>query len=86
MTCLLKRESLKAPWQPPKHHSDIEPNQAPLAPVSDLGIGDIARTQEGKKYPVMEASEEGSEVKVLDENNQAIELLTADLSLARKQN
>ena len=71
-------------WQPPKRHSDIEPNQAPLAPVSDLGIGDIASTQEGKEYPVMEVSEEGSEVNVLDENNQAIELLTADLLLVKK--
>jgi hypothetical protein len=66
-------------WQPPKRHSDIEPNQAPLAPVSDLGIGDIAPTQEGKEYRVMEVSENGSGVKVLDENNQAIELLAADL-------
>ena len=67
-------------WQPPKRNSDIEPNQAPLAPVSDLGIGDIAPTQEGKEYPMMEVSQDGSEVKVLDENNQAIQLLTADLS------
>jgi hypothetical protein len=28
-------------WQPQKRHSDIESNQAPLAPVSDLEIGDI---------------------------------------------
>ena len=71
-------------WQPPKRQPDIEPNQAPLASVSDLGIGDIARTQEGKEYPVMEVSEEDSGVNVLDENNQAIELLTADLSLVKK--
>ena len=71
-------------WQPPKRQPDIKPNQAPLAPVSDLEIGDIARTPEGKEYPVMEVSEEGSEVKVLDEKNQAIELLTADLSLVKK--
>jgi hypothetical protein len=32
----------------------------------------------------MEVSEEGSEVNVLDEKNQAIELLTADLSLVKK--
>jgi hypothetical protein len=71
-------------WQSPKRHSDIEPNQAPLASVSDLEIEDIARTQEGKEYPVMEVSENGSGVNVLDENNQAIELLTADLLLVKK--
>ena len=71
-------------WQPQKRHSDIEPNQAPLAPVSDLRIGDIAPTQEGKEYPVMEVSQDGSGVNILDENNQAIELLTADLLLVKK--
>ena len=84
MTCLLKWESLKAPWQPPKHHSDIEPNQTPLALVSDLAIGDTAQTKQGKEYGVIEVSEDGSVVKVLDENNQAIELLTADLLLVKK--
>ena len=71
-------------WQPLKRHPDIEPNQAPLAPVSDLGSGDTARTQEGKEYLVTEVSEEGSGVNVFDENNQAIELLTADLPLVKK--
>jgi hypothetical protein len=71
-------------WQPQKRHRDIEPNQAPLASVSNLEMGDIARTPEGKEYPVMEVSQDGLVVKLLDEQNQMIELPKTDLLLVNK--
>jgi hypothetical protein len=71
-------------WQPQTRHPEIEELQAPLSQINHLGISDTARTKEGKEYGVIEVSKDGSVVKVLDENNQAIELLTADLSLIKK--
>jgi hypothetical protein len=71
-------------WQPQTRHPEIEELQAPLTQINHLGIGDTAQTKEGKEYGVIEVSEDGSVVKVLDENNQVIELLTADLLLVKK--
>ena len=71
-------------WQPQIREPEIEELQVPLTQINDLGIGDTTRTKEGKEYGVIEVSEDGTVVKVLDEKNQAIELLTADLLLVKK--
>jgi hypothetical protein len=73
-----------ATWQPLKRHPQVATPKPQMCQPGDLAIGDIARKDDGREYRVIGVSDDGSVVKVVNEDNMEMAFLVGTLYLVKK--
>jgi hypothetical protein len=73
-----------ATWQPLKRHPQVATPKPQMCQPGDLAVGDIARKDDGREYRVIGVSDDGSVVKVVNEDNMEMAFLVGTLYLVKK--
>ncbi|ACK70821.1 hypothetical protein PCC7424_2400 [Gloeothece citriformis PCC 7424] len=76
--------SENASWQPTKRHPLPTPPKPQVCQPGDLAVGDIARKADGREYQVIGVSDDGSVVKVVNEDNMEMAFAVGALYLVKK--
>ncbi len=73
-----------ASWQPPKRHPQAAPPRPQVCQPGDLAVGDMARKPDGREYRVIGVSDDGSVVKVVNEDNLEMAFSIGALYIVKK--
>lgn len=73
-----------ASWQPPKRQLQAAPPRPKVCQPGDLAVGDIARKDDERQYRVIGVSEDGSIVKVVNEDDMEMAFSIGTLYLVQK--
>ncbi|MGH2413926.1 MAG: hypothetical protein ACRDEA_09600, partial [Microcystaceae cyanobacterium] len=71
-------------WQPLKRHPQAAPPRPQVCQPGDLAVGDLARKDDGREYQVIGVSDEGSVVKVVNEDDMEMAFSVGALYLVKK--
>lgn len=73
-----------ASWQPQKRHPQAAAPRPQTCQPGDLAVGDIARKEDGREYRVIGVSDDGSVVKVANEDGMEMAFSIGALYLVKK--
>jgi hypothetical protein len=73
-----------ASWQPLKRHPQAAPLRPPACQPGDLAVGDIARKDDGREYRIIGISDDGSIVKVVNDEGMEMAFSVGALYLVKK--
>ncbi|GFE72074.1 hypothetical protein CFPU101_46840 [Chroococcus sp. FPU101] len=73
-----------ASWQPPKRQPQVLSPRPRVCQPGDLAVGDLARKDDGREYRIIGVSDDGSVVKVLNEDEMEMAFSVGTLYLVKK--
>jgi len=73
-----------ATWQPLKRHPQVATPKPQMCQPGDLAVGDIVRKDDGQEYRVIGVSDDGSVVKVVNEDGMEMAFSVSALYLVKK--
>ncbi|WP_013320999.1 hypothetical protein [Gloeothece verrucosa] len=76
--------SENASWQPVKRHPLPTPPRPQTCQPGDLAVGDIARKADGREYRIIGVNDDGSVVKVVNQDNMEMAFAVGALYLVKK--